>query len=72
MTKQDFEAVASILRSSSERCENSRCSECGKAIVRGVALGLMEYFEKQNPKFDSAKFMSASRASACRVVGMDK
>lgn len=56
MTRKDFEAIAQVVNS-----EKTICEECGESTIPilSLAIGLRQMLAEQNPRFDSALFMTA-------------
>jgi hypothetical protein len=71
MTRKDYEAIASILRLHRQYIEEAESllpfptaySISHLDILEG---SLIELFEGENPRFDRARFLSASRATRAR------
>jgi len=63
MTKKNFEAVAKILRHNTvDVSEHSTEHEIGRANQSELILSdLADYFASDNPNFDRARFLKASR-----------
>jgi hypothetical protein len=66
MTRKDYEAIASILRSAREIVEERSGRErlLGIAPIDAIESDLMALFESDNPRFDRARFRTASRATS--------
>ena len=68
MTREHFEAVAKILRETSVDTEPGNAPveltehEQGRVFQTDViTLALAQYFANENPRFDSARFLEASK-----------
>ena len=71
MTRKDYEAIASILRNNREATEGLKKelnidTEWCNALLASIEGDLMNLFESDNPRFDRARFQSASRATRSR------
>ncbi len=53
MTRKHFVAIAAIIKNPELDGASSR------AVKEGIALALCEVFEKENPRFDAGKFLTA-------------
>lgn len=71
MTRKDYEAIASILRNNREALEGLKAdlnadTKWANALLASIEGDLMDLFESENPRFDRARFQSASRATRAR------
>jgi hypothetical protein len=66
MSKKDYEAIASILRSAREVVEErpTRARMLGLAPIDQIERDLIALFESESPRFDRDRFRSASRATS--------
>ena len=66
MTRKDFEAIATILRSAREVVEErpARARMLGLAPIDQIERDLIALFESDNSRFDRDRFRSASRATS--------
>ena len=65
MTRKDYEAIALILRSAREVVEERSGRErlLGIAPIEYIEEDLIRLFESDNPRFDRARFRTASRST---------
>lgn len=62
-TKKHCKAIAEIIKNRTEYCikTNDCAAEQPLGLVRVLSSDLADYFVKDNPQFDRAKFLAACR-----------
>jgi hypothetical protein len=65
VTKQDFEAIAALIKAQMCRCTDCLAGGSDKNDgLENLARDLAQYFESQNPHFDPARFLAAAGVTA--------
>ena len=63
MSKKHFEAVAALIKSTIENNRNNH-----EAQVDTLIDGLVELYQKENPRFDATRFLNACGFKSIREI----
>lgn len=61
MTKKDFQAIANAI---SERLDTQHPTTEAASMIRGIARDLANVCQRNNPRFDRARFLKACGVEA--------
>ena len=59
MTKKDYVAIARIINTSNRETGDKAANQARKHLLDCVANDLADIMERDNPKFDRARFLTA-------------